>query len=144
MIDDTRNNVTYDFGNGDYKHNLMLSGDFIDESTASEIASQLLNADNGQYIYHAFEINRAILPDNIEICGQLAVYGKSQSYRCNNITIIFGALQTVAQLSAPKLSENKSQYAEKKRRLIDERVKLGTAYGKFFVNKNGAGFRIKL
>lgn len=144
FCEDTKNNKIYEFGGGDHRNSVTVSGDWINAAYASEIASQILGAGSGGgYTYQAFEIEKAIINSNICVTG--GVYtSKSKSYRCGNIVISFDALDAYAQLSAPSVTESKASYISKTNRLIGERLKLGTAYNTFFVNQNGAGNRVPI
>lgn len=142
--EDTRNSYIYKFGGGDYTNTLFLSGDYLQESVVQAIAEQIYGTDGGYYDYLAFSVDKAIISSNIEVCGQAYFPGKETPYHCTSITISFGALCAVASLSSAQINESKASYADKMKRLLEQRLKLNTVYGNWFVNKNGAGTRVKL
>lgn len=142
VIEDTRHNNTYAYGTGNFTNTLFLSGDLISETVSQAIASQILNSGTGQYDYLSFRIDTAVISSNLEICGQVFIGDKI--YNSSNITITFGAVNAAAELSSNQINETKIGYAQKISRLLGQRVKLGTSYGCYFVNKNGSGVAIKL
>lgn len=139
IAEDTKNNKTYTYGSGGYKSSLTLSGDFLDKETSQNIASRIFQ-NGGKYTYSAFSVDNAIISSNIEVFGLIEFMNTNNAenvYRkCSDIVIKFGALTAVAALSSTKITENKVTYADKMYRLLNERIKLNTAYGNYFIDKN--------
>lgn len=146
FAEDTKNNKSYEFGSGDWKTTLMLSGEFLDNEMAANIASRLFE-NGGKLTYQAFNIDHAIISSNIEVMGQISVQGSetaAQYYTCTDILITFGAVEAAADLSAAKTTENKVTYADKINRKLQEKVQKKTVYENFFIDENGAGIKVKL
>ena len=142
LVEDTKNNKLYEYGNGDYSNCLMISGSLLDKETSQAIASEIFASDGLEYL--AFSIDNAIISSNLEVMGQIFIPDNTAKYICRNIKISFTATRSVASVSSPQISESKSEYINKFMRAANNKVQLDTTYNTFFVNKNGSGTRVKI
>lgn len=148
VITDTHSNEVYKFGSSSYQYVGIIEGDFINQSIAQGIAATLINSGQGAFHYYAFNIQSAEIDDNVEIGGQIQL-GTGQDaqilpYKIGNITMRFGAIKVVANLSSPVVYEGYTAYINAINRKAKDKVNKDTTYNTYFVNNTGDGRRVKI
>ena len=136
--DETYNVITKQ-SSSTWDHTEIISGRYMDQTTAAAVAGQVLNH-GGRYVYTGW--NGSVIVAMVAPFNASIYYG-SAYLPCYEQVYELG-LMTVAHFSAAKPDTSFSQYQSLYQREIEARVTQGKSMGALFIGESGSGFRIKM